>query len=69
MVKFMHQEITRATKVVVRVACYVALNYDGFYIVNNQTWLSIHYYVVQTRQGFQFSYVWIGCLTDQGVVI
>ncbi len=43
----MHQEIMRATKVVVRVACYVVLNCDEFYIVNNQTWLSIHYYVVQ----------------------
>jgi hypothetical protein len=46
MVKFMHQEIMRATKVAVRVACYVALNYDGFYIINNQSWLFIHYYMV-----------------------
>jgi hypothetical protein len=48
MVKFMHQEIMMADGVVARVACYVILNCDEFYIVNNQSWLSIHYYVVQS---------------------
>jgi hypothetical protein len=47
MAKFMHQVVMRATKVIGQVAYYVALSYDKVSTVNNQEWLSIHYYVVQ----------------------
>ncbi len=41
----MHQEVMHATRV--RVAHYVALNYDEVFTLNNQCWLFVHYYVVE----------------------
>jgi len=37
----------KAIRVAVQVAHYVVLNYDEILIIDNQPWLSIHYYVVQ----------------------
>jgi hypothetical protein len=36
----------RATRVVVGTAQYVVLNCDEVFIIDNQSWLSIHCYVV-----------------------
>jgi hypothetical protein len=47
MAKFMHQEVMKATRARVGVARYVALNCDEMSTVDNQSWLSIHRYVVQ----------------------
>jgi hypothetical protein len=43
----MHQEVMRAIRVVLGGVQYVALGCDDFFIVNNQSWLFICYYVVQ----------------------
>jgi hypothetical protein len=41
----MNQEVMDATKV--RVAKYVALNYDEVFTLDNQSWLFVHHYVVE----------------------
>ncbi len=46
MVEFVHQEVMRATKTIVGVVRYVALSCDEMFIIDNQSWLFIHYYVV-----------------------
>jgi formyltetrahydrofolate hydrolase len=46
MAKFMHQAVMKATKVVVQVAHYVVLSCDEVSIIDNQSWLFVHYYVV-----------------------
>jgi formyltetrahydrofolate hydrolase len=46
MAKLMHQAVMRAIKVVVQVAHYVVLSFDEVSTINNQSWMSIHYYVV-----------------------
>jgi len=45
MVEFMHQWVMSATKATMGVAWYVALSCDGVFTIDNQFWLSIHYYV------------------------
>jgi hypothetical protein len=47
MTEFMHQAVMKATRAIVQVAHYIALSYDEVSIVDNQEWLSIHYYVVK----------------------
>jgi hypothetical protein len=47
MAKFMHQVVMRATKVVIQVAHYVVMNCAEVSTIDNQSWMSIHYYVVQ----------------------
>jgi hypothetical protein len=46
MAKFMHQEVLKVTKATMGVACYVALNYDEVFIVDNQYWLFVHCHVM-----------------------
>jgi hypothetical protein len=41
----MHQEVMHATRV--KVAHYVALNYDEVFTLHNHSWLFVHYYVVE----------------------
>jgi hypothetical protein len=43
----MHQEVMRATKVVVGATRYVVLSCDEVFTVDNQSWLFVHCYVVQ----------------------
>jgi hypothetical protein len=47
MVKFMHQEMMRATKAIVGAVQYVALNCDEVFTIDNQSWLFVHCDVVQ----------------------
>jgi len=47
MEEFMHQEVMRATMGVMGVAQYVVLSCDEVFTIDNQSWLSIHYYVLQ----------------------
>jgi hypothetical protein len=37
MAKFMYQEVSRVTKAMVQVACYVAFNYDKVFTMDNQS--------------------------------
>jgi hypothetical protein len=46
MAEFMHQQVMRATKATMGVVLYVVLSCDEVFTVDNQSWLSIHYYVV-----------------------
>jgi hypothetical protein len=43
----MHQGVMRATRGVVGVDRYVVLSYDEVFTIHNQSWLSIHCYVLQ----------------------
>ncbi len=43
----MHQIVMKAIRVVVQVAHYIALSCDEVSIIDNQSWLFFHYYVVQ----------------------
>jgi hypothetical protein len=47
MVEFMHQVVMRATRATIQAANYISLSCDEVSTVDNQSWLSIHYYVVQ----------------------
>jgi hypothetical protein len=47
MVKFMDQNVMEATKATMGAVWYVVLNYDEVFIVDNQSWLFVHCYVVQ----------------------
>jgi hypothetical protein len=47
MVEFMHQKVMKTIKAAMGGAQYGALNYDEMSTVDNQSWLSIHCYVVQ----------------------
>jgi hypothetical protein len=47
MAKFIHQVVMKVIRVVIQVAHYVAPNYDEVSIVDNQSWLSIYYYMVE----------------------
>ncbi len=42
MVEFMHYEVMRATKAIMGVVQYVALNCDEVFTIDNQSWLFIH---------------------------
>ncbi len=42
MVKFVHQEVMKGTKVIVGVAWYVALSCDEMFTIDNQFWLFVH---------------------------
>jgi len=46
MVEFMHQMVMKVTRVVIQAAQYINLSYDEVSTIDNQSWLSIHYYVV-----------------------
>jgi hypothetical protein len=46
MVKFMHHEMTKAIMVTMEVVRCAPLSCNDVFIVGNQSWLSIHYYVV-----------------------
>ncbi len=41
----MHQKVMHATRV--KVVHYVALNYDEIFTFGNQSWLFVHYFVVE----------------------
>jgi hypothetical protein len=47
MEEFMHQKVMKATRGLVGVAQYVVLSCDEVSTIDNQSWLSIHYYVLQ----------------------
>jgi len=47
MAKFMHQVVMKVIKVVIQVAHYVAPNYDEVSTIDNQSWLSIYYNMVE----------------------
>ncbi len=47
MVEFIHQVVMRATRVGVQAMHYIALSYDEVSTFDNQSWLFVHYYVVQ----------------------
>ncbi len=46
MVEFMHQMVMKVTRDVIQATQYISLSYDEVSTINNQSWLSIHYYVV-----------------------
>jgi hypothetical protein len=46
MAEFMHQVVMKAIRAKVQAAHHVVLNCDKVPIIHNQSWLSIHYYVV-----------------------
>jgi hypothetical protein len=46
-VEFLHQVVMRATRVGVQTPHYIVLSYDEVSTVDNQSWLFVHYYVVQ----------------------
>ncbi len=43
----MHQMVMKATKAAVQITHYVAFNCDEVFTIDNQSWLSIHCYVVE----------------------
>jgi hypothetical protein len=45
--EFMHQVVMKATRVVIQTTHYGALNCDEVSTIDNQSWLSIHCYVVE----------------------
>jgi len=47
MVEFMYQVVMRATRVGIQATHYIALSYDEVSTLDNQSWLFVHYYVVQ----------------------
>jgi hypothetical protein len=47
MVEFMHQDVMEATRATMGAIWYVVLSYDEVPIVDNQSWLFVHCYVVQ----------------------
>jgi hypothetical protein len=47
MVEFMYQVVMRATRVGIQGTHYIALSYDEVSTLDNQSWLFVHYYVVQ----------------------
>jgi len=47
MAEFMYQEVSKVTKATMRVAYYVAFNYDEVSTMDNQSWLSMHCYVMK----------------------
>ncbi len=47
MAEFMHQEVLRVTRAIVGITHYVVLSSDEVFIVDNQSWLFMHYYVMQ----------------------
>jgi hypothetical protein len=46
MVEFMHQMVMKDTWAVIQATQYISLSYDEVSTIDNQSWLSIHYYVV-----------------------
>lgn len=48
MAKFMHQEVMKATKATMGATHYVTFSCDKVSTMDNQSWLPIHYYVMQT---------------------
>jgi hypothetical protein len=46
MIEFMHQAVMKAIRIVVQVAHYIVLICNEVSIVDNQSWLFVHYYVV-----------------------
>jgi hypothetical protein len=38
--------VMKATRVIIQAAHYITLSYDEVSIVDNQSWLFVHYYVV-----------------------
>jgi len=46
MVEFMYQKVMREIRVVMEATHYVAFSYDEVFIVDNQSWLFIHCYVI-----------------------
>ncbi len=53
----MHHEVTKAIMVAMEVVWYVALICDDVFTVGNQSWLSIHYYVVGRCKLWWFTFV------------
>jgi hypothetical protein len=47
MAEFMHQVVMKATRAVVQITHYVVFNCDEVSTIDNQSWLSIHCYVVE----------------------
>jgi hypothetical protein len=47
MTKFVHQKVMKTTMVKMGATCYVAFSCDEVFTMDNQSWLSIHYYVIQ----------------------
>jgi hypothetical protein len=61
MIEFMHHEVMRATRVTMEVVRYVVLSCDDVSIVDNQYWLSIHYYVMGICNLWWFTFVMKQC--------
>jgi len=55
MAQHMHGIILEATKFVIGVARYLSLTYDEVSSIDNQSWLSVHAYVVWIGWEYQFS--------------
>jgi len=47
MAEFMHRVVMKAIRAVLQITHYVAFNCDEVSTINNQSWLSIHCYVVE----------------------
>jgi hypothetical protein len=47
MSKFMCQAVMKVIRVTIQASHYIVLHCDEVSIIHNQSWLSIHYYVVQ----------------------
>jgi hypothetical protein len=43
----MHQEMMRETRAMMGAPWYVVLSYGEIFTIDNQSWLSVHCYVVQ----------------------
>jgi hypothetical protein len=50
MVEVMHNVILRTTKVVVQKSPLISMNCDEVTTINNQSWLSVHVYVIKERK-------------------
>jgi len=47
MVEFMRQVVMKAIRAAIQASHYIALHCDEVSIIHNQSWLYIHYYVVE----------------------
>jgi hypothetical protein len=58
MAKFMHQEVMEATKATMGATRYVTFSCDKVSTMDSQSWLHIHYYVMQTLVRIPIPSLW-----------
>jgi hypothetical protein len=62
MAEFMYQEVSKVTKATMRVVYYVAFNCDEVSTMNNQSWLSVHCYVMKLSKDSDLDFFRLSCL-------